>query len=183
MLPVTIRLAAEDDAELIADISRYCFYHTYAALNSKENMDKFMNEQFSIDMLKQEVFDDNTAILLAYHQDDIAGYAKLLKSSAHSLLGSQKQMEIARFYALPNFKGKGVGKQLMQTCIAYAEKWHADVLWLGVWEKNENAQAFYRHMGFEKFGTHTFQLGDDLQNDWLMLYRLKNETVNPLTGA
>jgi len=43
-----------------------------------------------------------------------------------------------------------------------------DVMWLGVWEQNERAIAFYRRWGFLEFGHHAFMLGNDLQNDLLM---------------
>jgi ribosomal protein S18 acetylase RimI-like enzyme len=43
-----------------------------------------------------------------------------------------------------------------------------NVVWLGVWEKNDRAIRFYEKWGFEKFGETDFLLGDDLQQDWLM---------------
>ena len=42
-------------------------------------------------------------------------------------------------------------------------------LWLGVWERNERAQAFYRKCGFRKVGTQIFVVGTDPQTDHVML--------------
>ena len=175
LIPVTTRPGKKEDAEMIADISRYCFYHTYAPVNTKANMDKFMQEQFSHEMLEAEVSEPDNFFLLAYHMDTLAGYAKLLNKSAHAKLGPSKQVEIGRFYVLPAFKGKGIGTQLMQACINYAKSEQADFLWLGVWEKNEPAISFYTHLGFEKLGKHNFKLGDDIQTDWLMFKRLMED--------
>lgn len=44
----------------------------------------------------------------------------------------------------------------------------ADVVWLGVWEHNPCALAFYRKWQFEVAGEHVFRLGDDPQRDLLM---------------
>ena len=165
----------KEDAEMIADISRYCFYHTYAPVNTKENIDKFMQEQFSNELLEDEVRDPDNTFLLAYHINEIAGYAKLLNKSAHAKLDANRQVEIGRFYVLPAFNGKGVGTQLMRACVNYAKSEQADVLWLGVWENNAAAISFYKQMGFEKFGNHTFLLGDDEQKDWLMFKRLAED--------
>jgi ribosomal protein S18 acetylase RimI-like enzyme len=44
----------------------------------------------------------------------------------------------------------------------------ARTLWLGVWERNARAQAFYRKWNFRTVGEHMFQLGSDLQRDILM---------------
>jgi ribosomal protein S18 acetylase RimI-like enzyme len=41
-------------------------------------------------------------------------------------------------------------------------------VWLGVWEKNEAAIAFYKKMGFEEAGRHSFRMGDELQTDLVM---------------
>jgi len=41
-------------------------------------------------------------------------------------------------------------------------------VWLGVWERNYRARAFYEKMGFEPFGFHYFQFGPERQRDlWL----------------
>ena len=41
---VTIRIADKKDAELIAELSQQTFIETFASLNSKENMDKFIKD-------------------------------------------------------------------------------------------------------------------------------------------
>ena len=41
-------------------------------------------------------------------------------------------------------------------------------LWLGVWEHNLRAIAFYRKCGFVQCGAQPFLLGTDLQTDWDM---------------
>ena len=40
-------------------------------------------------------------------------------------------------------------------------------VWLGVWEHNESAKAFYATWGFKRFSQHTFQVGSDPQTDEL----------------
>ena len=77
-------------------------------------------------------------------------------------------MEIRRIYASQYYLGKGVGKELMQAAISEAQQRGCDCLWLGVWEKNQRAIHFYKKWGFREVGTHTFSLGDDLQNDLIM---------------
>ena len=52
---LTIRYATEKDAALIADISRQTFYETFAPVNTKADMDIFMNVQFTKGRLMLEV--------------------------------------------------------------------------------------------------------------------------------
>ena len=74
---LTIRYATENDAALIADISRQTFYETFAPLNTKANMDIFMNVQFTKGRLMLEVGQRGNIFLLAYLNEEIAGYVKL----------------------------------------------------------------------------------------------------------
>jgi len=167
-MDLTVRYATNKDAMLIADISRQTFYETFAADNSKEDMDKFLSEQFTKGKLMMEVDSSENIFLLAYSGDVVAGYAKLREAKQPEKLKNVKTLEIARIYAMPNMIGKGVGNLLMRTCISIAKEKGKEVIWLGVWEKNMRAINFYKKRGFEKFDVSDFLLGDDVQCDWLM---------------
>jgi diamine N-acetyltransferase len=163
---ITIRFATTADAELIADISRQTFYETFAASNTKENMDMFMNDTFNKEALMKEVGMPGSIFFLAYDGDEPVGYVRMRQSADSPELVNA--IEIARIYATTNAIGKGVGKVLMQQCITIAIEKKKDIIWLGVWEYNQRAIDFYTKWGFEKFSTHVFMLGTDTQTDWLM---------------
>ena len=165
---VTVRVASEKDSELIVEISRETFYDTFASENTKENMDKFMNEQFAKDKLIAEISGPENTFLLAYNGDKVAGYVKLQESAEPKNLENVPAIEIVRIYSVKSMIGKGIGKLLMQSCIDIARKRKKEIIWLGVWEQNQRAIEFYRNWGFEKFGEHEFILGNDIQTDWLM---------------
>lgn len=165
---LTIRKATVKDAVLIADISRKSFYDTFAADNTKEDMELFLAEQFSRGMLMMEVGKRNHTFYLAYADKQIAGYVKLKESASPPGLPAASGLEIARLYSLKEFIGKGVGKLLMETSLAHAREIDKEAVWLCVWEKNHRAIDFYTAFGFQKFGDIQFQLGNDVQNDWMM---------------
>lgn len=165
---LTIRLATLEDAALIADMSRQTFYESFAAQNTKEDMDKFLNKQFTRDMLINEVGAANNIFLLAYEDAEAVGYVRMRENNIPPGLGTHNAMEIARIYAVQAAIGKGVGKALMQACLNIAAEKKKEVVWLGVWEKNQRAIDFYTKHGFEKFSDHIFLLGNDPQTDWLM---------------
>jgi ribosomal protein S18 acetylase RimI-like enzyme len=50
----------------------------------------------------------------------------------------------------------------------------AQTMWLGVWERNPRAVAFYSKYGFTRVGEHTFMLGADAQTDWVLARGLTN---------
>ncbi len=166
---IIIKEATYADADLIADMSRKTFYETFAADNTKEDMDKFMNEQFTKEALMAEVGAEGNVFLLAYADDEPAGYARLRNAETAELPNA---IELARIYNDAKMIGKGVGKALMEACINKAKELNRQYIWLGVWEKNDRAIRFYEKAGFVKFGEHDFLLGNDLQRDWLMKKRI-----------
>lgn len=168
MSNIIIKKAGIKDAGLIADISRQTFYETFAEVNTKENMDKFMNEQFSREELIKEVKTNDGIFYIAYDENEPLGYVRLCDGDYYPEFGNLPSLEIARIYAMKTAIGKGVGSALMKKSIETAKELNRKIIWLGVWEHNKRAIGFYKQWGFEKFGEHDFVLGNDVQRDWLM---------------
>ena len=61
----------------------------------------------------------------------------------------------------------------MTACLEEASKRECDVIWLDVWKENPRGIAFYRKWGFEIVGEQGFQMGEELQEDWIMVRELK----------
>jgi ribosomal protein S18 acetylase RimI-like enzyme len=171
-MTLIIREATINDARLIADISHQTFYETFGHQNRREDMDKFLNQQFTKGKLMMEVGVKQNIFLLAYDENEIAGYVKIRDERIPPTMGNVNALEIARIYAMKNKIGKGVGSFLMQSCIDIAKQKNKDWLWLGVWENNTRAIDFYMKWGFLKFDETDFLLGDDVQKDWLMKMKL-----------
>ncbi len=134
-------------------------------------MQLFLAEQFTQTMLEEEVRSQEHQFYLAKVAHEWAGYCKLSRRQHPQLPSTLPAMEIARFYAMPPFVGKGVGKRMMEFVLSEAMGMGMQQVWLGVWERNHRAIQFYESFGFSIFSQQSFLLGQDLQNDWLM-YRL-----------
>ncbi len=172
---LTLRHATKDDAGLIADISRQTFYDTFAPDNTEADMKKFLDEQFTKGRLMLEVGAQENEFLLAYADDEVAGYLKLRDAKVPAELKGIPSLEVARIYVLNEFLGKGIGALLMNASINIAVEKAKEFLWLGVWEKNERAIDFYTRYGFKKFSEVDFLLGNDKQRDWLMKKSLNRD--------
>jgi diamine N-acetyltransferase len=169
---VWIRVAGPEDAALVADVSRRTFYETFARYNTEENMRMYLDEQFPRERQMAEVGAPGRVFLLAYHGEEPAGYASLRVGEPPHGLEDERAIEIVQLYSEQKMIGKGVGPALMQACIDTARQQGCDWIWLGVWEHNERAKAFYTKWGFEPFGKHVFFVGLDAQTDWWMRRRL-----------
>ena len=173
MIPtIQVRLAGQVDAELIADISRRTFYDSFAQYNTEENMQLFLNQQFTREKQMAEVGAPGRTFLLASQGDQPVGYASLREIDPPGSLAGTNAIEIVQIYSEKKMIGKGVGKMLMQACLDTAREKGKDWVWLGVWEHNHRAVAFYEQWGFERFGEHIFLVGLDAQTAWWMRKKL-----------
>jgi ribosomal protein S18 acetylase RimI-like enzyme len=81
-------------------------------------------------------------------------------------------IELWRFYVDRPLQGRGVARVLMDALLEAAHARGAETIWLGVWERNPRAQAFYGKCGFLDVGQQEFRLGSDRQIDRVMSRRL-----------
>jgi ribosomal protein S18 acetylase RimI-like enzyme len=103
----------------------------------------------------------------------IAGYLKLNIGHAQSEDMGDNSLEIERIYVCKTFQRRGLGRVFVDEAVLVAAGLAKSKVWLGVWEHNENAIAFYQKMGFNLTGTsHDFYLGTDRQTDLLMARNL-----------
>ena len=179
MNEVKIRRARIEDAETLAEISYKTFWDAFHEHpeNAPEDMAAYMEKAFNNETLRAELNDENVIFLIAEIENESAGYAKITLGATEDGITAEKPIELNRLYSHQKFLGKGVGARLMDECFQIAQENDCDAMWLGVWEFNPRAQAFYRKYGFREVGKHIFQLGSDPQTDLLMQVKLKSENV------
>ena len=171
---ITIIKATANDIDSIQSLGQQTFLETFAPYNTQENLDSYLNKAFSKEQVTKELSDPNSEWYFALLENEKAGYLKVNFSKAQTELRDDNAMEIERIYVLQEFQGKKIGKLLLEKAIDIARGHKVDNIWLGVWEKNSKAQAFYIKQGFITFDQHSFNLGDDKQTDWLMKLTLKD---------
>ena len=163
-----IRRANADDAGLLAELGARTFSETFAADNTPENMAAYLGSAFSPAQQATELADPLGLFQIAETDGVAVGYAMLRSGDLPEGVTGEKPIELVRLYVSRESLGSGVGAALMQACTVEAKQRGYQTLWLGVWENNSRAQAFYRKWNFHEVGTHVFQLGDDPQTDILM---------------
>ena len=163
------------DNELLADLGTQAFYDTFAAANSPENMAAFLAETYGPEKQARELANPSIFFLIAELEGVAVGYAMLKSNSTEESVTGDKPIELRRIYTLQEWIGRGVGAALMQAAIHEARQRGHDTLWLGVWEQNPRAIAFYRKWGFVEVGTHIFVVGDDPQRDFVMQLSLSSQ--------
>lgn len=163
-----IRRGTVEDAELLSELGARTFSETYAADNTAEDLAEYVARHFNVAQQTTELEDPASAFLIAEVDGRPAGYAKLHDGAPEKGVEGPNPVELVRIYVSREWLGRGLGQELMRACLDEARQSGHETIWLGVWERNERAQAFYRKWNFRPVGEHIFQLGADLQRDILM---------------
>jgi len=160
------------DAKLLARLGAQTFSETFASDNTEEDMAAYLAANFNVEQQTAELMDHGATFLIAEIDGVPAGYAKLKTGPPPGGIEEVAQIELVRLYVSKEWLGRGIGEALMRACLDDARKAGCNTIWLGVWERNARAQAFYRKWGFRDVGEHPFQLGSDVQRDILMAREL-----------
>ena len=163
-----IKKVSTDELEELRKLSVNTFSDTFTEQNNEIQIKAYLEKAFNTDQLRSELSNPESFFYFVKEEDKILGYLKLNTKTAQTDQVLDSSLEIERIYLTQEAQGKGIGKLLMDFSIAEAKRRNLLCLWLGVWEKNEKAIAFYKSYGFEVFADHPFKLGDDSQKDLLM---------------
>ncbi len=174
MEELKIKKVSSQEIVNLQTIAKQTFYETFSAVNTRENMEKYLRTELSLEKLSTEMNDKNCEFYFAIFDNNVIGYLKLNFGTSQTELQDNKALEIERIYVLKEFQGKNVGQLLCDKAIQIAKQKNAHYLWLGVWEDNSRAINFYTKNGFIAFDKHIFKLGDDEQTDIMMKLTLND---------
>lgn len=156
------------DATKISEFGALTFNQAFGPFNTKQNMKEYLEINFNKERIQSQLLNPLATFLLAFEDKRLVGYSMLLSGDSDETVSGNNPVELVRIYVDKSLIGKGYGSKLMDASIKKASEGNHDVVWLGVWEKNESAIDFYIRWGFKKVGLRHFLLGTDLQNDFLM---------------
>ena len=154
-------------------ISIITFTETFKDQNSPEHLQAYLDKAYDLDKLEKELTTPSSHFYFMYVDQQVAGYLKLNTDAAQTEPMGSDSLEVERIYIKKAFQRHGLGKQLLNKAFEMAAEQDKKRIWLGVWEENANAIAFYRKKGFVQTGSHSFYMGDDEQVDLIMVKTLQ----------
>jgi len=169
---VTIRLATDQDAAALADLARRTFHDTFAATNNPGDMALYLAQAYGVEQQAREIADPRVTTLLVDEGGSLIAYAQLRNDHVPACVTDTAAIELWRFYVDAQWHGQGVAQRLMASVRDEAKRRGAKTMWLGVWERNDRARAFYQKCGFTVAGDHIFLFGTDPQTDLVLVTSL-----------
>ena len=162
-----IKTLSSHDAETLAPLAQKIFIETFLPSNEEKDVLDYAHSAFTADVLRRELGDSAYYTFGCYLEEKLIGYMQMLKNPKESYEGVD--LELKRFYLLPEFHGRGFANEMMAKCEQNARELGYKSFWLGVWEHNHRALKFYQKRGFEKVSSHEFVMGSEAQTDFILL--------------
>jgi ribosomal protein S18 acetylase RimI-like enzyme len=170
--PLTIRPATLDDVALLCQLGATTFRETYRTLSDPREVDEYADENFTAEKVAGWFRKPCARTLVASLDGVAVGYAHVRSAKVPACVHDRKAVELSRLYLLASAQGSGVGGALMTAAIGEVVALGGETVWLGAYDRNVKALAFYARRGFVRVGTHEFEFGGQVYADPVLTRRV-----------
>ncbi len=160
----TIIKAKLENVELLTSIGKISFRESHGSSASKETIDNYVSRKYTDDIFQGELNDDTNIIYIIYHDNEPAGYSKIILNKPDLTIPHENVTKLERLYLLKEFYSLKLGWELLNFNIELSKKNNQIGMWLFVWKENHRAVKFYEKAGFKIIGSHDFELTENHSN-------------------
>ncbi|MBK6772562.1 MAG: GNAT family N-acetyltransferase [Ignavibacteria bacterium] len=101
---------------------------------------------------------------IIFHNNQPAGYSKIVFNLPHSNIPFENVTKMERIYLLKEFYNLKLGFELFSINIELSKNNNQTGMWLYVWKENLRAVRFYKRAGFKIIGSYDFKITDTHSN-------------------
>ena len=171
-MSIHLQKITKNNVQDLQEVSIQTFTETFKDNNSEKSLNDYLNTAYELTKLEKELENPHSEFYFAYFNNELAGYLKININDAQSEKMGENALEVERIYIKKSFKRRGIGRHVIETAEQLAKKYQKNLMWLGVWEYNPKAIAFYETLGFKVIGAHSFFMGEEEQTDLIMSKQL-----------
>ncbi|MEY3143469.1 MAG: hypothetical protein RLY21_1962 [Planctomycetota bacterium] len=163
------RPATTGDIAALVALARRSFFEAYCETDDHAVIEEYCARNFTGEGFASILADPRSRILLVDGDSNgLAGYAHVAASTPPSCVRGEHPIELVRLYLTREWIGRGVGAALLRDAIDEARRLGGRTLWLGVYERNQRAMAFYERFGMQVVGTKPWEWGGEVFQDPVM---------------
>ena len=163
-----IARATQGDTAILCALGAQTFRETYYPISNPTEVDEYADGHFRPDDIAGWLAAREAITLVARVDGVPIGYAHVLREAVPACVADREAVKLSRIYLLASAHGQGHGKALFEAALAAAVELGARSVFLGVYDRNVKAIAFYEAHGFATVGTHEFEFGGMIYHDPVM---------------
>lgn len=167
-----IRIATLNDLETLAAIGKTTYIAHFSSIwPIKEEMDTFLQKDFSFSALQQSLIGTSSTWFLVEEGKQTLGFAKVNWDSKMPT-SDLTAVELQKIYFLPEVTGKGLGDRLFSKIEELTYERKIPYLWLEVVQSNVAGRIFYQRHGFVVDHEIILKIGTNRIPMWVMVKEL-----------
>jgi ribosomal protein S18 acetylase RimI-like enzyme len=147
-MAVVVRKATAEDADKIADFSVALAEQHFGF--DQLRFSRLITREGAAAYYGGRAESENAAVLVAEIDERLVGFAYMEYEPTLYAELATKVAWLHDIYVEPDAQGSGAGRELLDAIQNEARQKGADKVLLSVAEKNENAQRFFEHYGFQQ---------------------------------
>lgn len=167
-----IRKANIEDSRLLSQLGKVTFLESHGHSAPVADIDNYVRKKYNEAECRKELNDATNVYHIIYHNEQPAGFSKIIFNAAHPEIENKNSTKLERIYLLKEFYGLSLGHGLFQFNLALSKKKKQSGMWLFVWKENQRAIRFYTKAGFKIIGSHDFSISSTHNNPnhimWMM---------------
>lgn len=163
------RPARTEDADAFAAIGAATFALACPPSTPLAALQAYIHAELSPQRFRAHLADARLSLTAAEFDQRVVGYLMLSRDPAPPPVQALRPLQVSKLYVLSECHGTGVGQALMGAALEQAGRGGHDALWLAVSRHNARGLSFYRKLGFRVAGEQTFEVGGDVQEDFIMV--------------
>ena len=142
------------------------------------NLEAHLSANYGPEQQATELADPLVTTILARSNGELVAYAQVRRSATPPCVVHVDPVELHRFYVDRRAHGSGLAAELMHAVHQAASEFEGRHIWLGVWEQNPRAIAFYKKVGFVDVGSQIYRVGPDEQADRVLVVNVQRPGPN-----
>ena len=163
-----IRPATVADVPLLCQLGGGTFRETYRTTTDLAQLDDYVATHFSPERVEAWFRQPRTATLVAQAGGTPVGYAHVRGAEVPACVSDRQAVELSRLYLLASAQGTGLGSVLLAAALEAIGALGGRTVWLGAYDRNHRALAFYEKHRFARVGTHEFEFGGQVHADLVL---------------
>ena len=169
-MPDSFNLRSPDLSDLcaLAELGRDTFIETFGDLYTPEDLQAFLTGVYSEEVVAEELNNPDLHFQILTKGNEFVGYAKIGPVHVPVKTPDPAAMELWQLYVRQEFIGQGLGKKLMTWANEQFVARNASDIYVSVFSENERAIRFYESLGFRKVGEYGFEVGQQIDLEWIM---------------